>query len=1092
MATVNDALEAARQLARQISSTSTDVPLPASEITRFVEQFAAPERLAEIPVALEHDALARLDHSPRQALGLSRVAYELSRATVDNPMRAETALTLAMVLNRMGEFRDALAKSCSAAAEFEQRGETRQAARSYSESAWANSFLGYLKTAMEDVEHARERDSSPLSQARCDWIEARVLRDQGNYDAAKELFVKSRAVFESGGIPLDAARCSRELAHTYLRAERAETIPLLQSVRQIFESANCGLDKALCDWLMGLRLNEMNQYTPAQAIIFQAREEFSSLGANFFLAWCDIELGLIFYRLNRFEESLEATQRARDYFHSHGVPVEVSACDINIGITYHEMNRYDEALSYYQEAADLALSEGREVRAGRIFNNMGSAYQKQGLYARAMDFHQRALQIYSDKGLDSLTGNALINLASVCRQLEEYPQALDHLQRARELFIARNLPIQLAGCEFNLADVHWGLDSAKTASAHLSHAREIYAENGIESMVAVCNRLLAYLANEKGERARALSLISESRATFLKHHQIVDAALCDLIEGELCFQWNEQAAAQQAFFRAQAILSPGFPDQAWRVESGLGDCSRAAGEPAVAIKHYLNAVQTIARSRSILVTEQLSNDYFSSRQRVYDRALKIAMELDAPEFALETIEASKAQVFLSLLQNRRWNISNDQNNPTVAQLLTREKELRYQLDALRTRATVAPPKDQEDALRGDVQADVSTAALQELNALSQAYESVVARLRLTSNGLTGVSSPAPFTLDRFRELATARLGAHWAALDYYLSGDDLTCLVVQPTRLARSSKKLDKYDRAILENCVSQEHDLREMVYSGTLRGYPAPSPGVDYLSHLYHLLVPGELDAEVLIVAPHGPLHALPFHALKDGDDFLIQHHTLVYTPSLQALQLLLNDEGAVSTQSLAIGLADFENRMPALPSADAEIEQFKVAFGEQAQVLWGERATRKELFALNQSDALQNCKLLHFATHAILDHDAPHRSRVLLHDEALTVLDIMELRLNARLVTLSACETALGQAGRGDELVGLARAFFYAGARALAASLWKVEDRSIAELIGRFYRHLVDGENTAAALRRAQVEMIQAGYSPFQWASLVMIGRP
>ncbi len=1041
---------------------------------------------------LERDALAHLDQSPREALQLARRAYGLASTTADDHARAETALTLAAVLNRFGEFREALATSRSAAAEFEIRGEKPQIARCYFETAWAQTFLGHLKDALADAERARQMDASDLVNARCDWIEARVLRGQGNYPEAEKLFERSRAVFETAGIPLDAARCSRELAHNYLRSERTEALTLLQHARQTFESARCIFDATLCDFLSGVDRIEKGHYSDAEKYLLQARGSFDFLGTEFFAAWSDAQMGVVYWRQDRFEESLVASHRARDYFLSHDVSVEVSACDINLGLACDVLNRYDEALTYYQEAADLALQEGREVRVGRIFNNMGLTYGKRGLYAKAMDFHQRALQIYSDKGLANLIGSALVRLAMACRQLGQYDDAIEHLRRAREIFVQKNLPIALAECEFNLADVYFALYQSNDADIHLRRARKIYAENKLESMVAVCARLLARIASEKGNRAHALSLLAESRATFLKHHQIVDAALSDLAEGELRLEWHENETARQAFLNAQAVLSSGFPDQAWRVDAGLGNCAKTAGESVAALEHYLNAVRTIAQSRSSLVTEQLSNDYFSSRQSVFDNALKIAMELDTPEAALDIVEAGKARVLLSLLQNRQWNIAINQDDPTVVQLMAREKGLRYQLDALRTRATVTPPKDQEDTLRGDAQAQSSKAELQELGALSQQYESVVTRLRLYSNGLAGVSSPAPFALEQFRELTTARLGTDWAALDYYLSGDDLICIVVQPTRVSVSSKKLSGYDRAILDKCVSQEHDLREVIYNGTLRGDPVPSPGTSYLNHLYHVLVPERLDAETLLIAPHGGLHALPFHALKNGNDYLIQHHTLVYTPSLQALQFLFAGEQVGSLKSLAVGQSEFGNQMRALPYAGTEIEQFLAVFGEQAQVLWNDRATRQELLTLDRAGVLQDYGLIHVATHAILDHAAPHRSRVLLRDEGLTVLDILELRLNARLVTLSACETALGQGGRGDELVGLARAFFYAGARALLASLWRIEDRAIVELIGRFYRRLVNGENIAEALRHAQIEMIQQGSSPFQWASLVLMGRP
>jgi len=108
------------------------------------------------------------------------------------------------------------------------------------------------------------------------------------------------------------------------------------------------------------------------------------------------------------------------------------------------------------------------------------------------------------------------------------------------------------------------------------------------------------------------------------------------------------------------------------------------------------------------------------------------------------------------------------------------------------------------------------------------------------------------------------------------------------------------------------------------------------------------------------------------------------------------------------------------------------------------------------------------------------------------LSVVDLLDLTLNARLVTLSACQTALGADGAGDEWIGLARAFFYAGARALLVTLWSVEDQPTTKLVECFYRYLTRGENAAAALRMAQIEMIRAGHPAYQWAAFALIGRP
>jgi CHAT domain-containing protein len=426
-------------------------------------------------------------------------------------------------------------------------------------------------------------------------------------------------------------------------------------------------------------------------------------------------------------------------------------------------------------------------------------------------------------------------------------------------------------------------------------------------------------------------------------------------------------------------------------------------------------------------------------------------------------------------------------------LIGREKELRYQLTKLRGRAAVEPVPELGESLRGGKALDsISAAALQELQALSRAYESVVTQLQLGTRGLAGVSVPAPFALDKFRNATNAAFGVDWTALDYYLADDTLTVVVVSPTETRVERKALSTYDRAILEQCAGSEPDLRELIYRGTLRGAEVPSAGASYLQRLYSLLIPGGLGT-TLIISPHGVLHGLPFHALMDGATYLIEQHTLVYLPCLQALQLLTSKPGDGNVmQPLVVGISNFGDQMRPLPAAAVEVDLVRRMFGEAGTSLLEGQATRRKILELDAAGELQKYNVLHFATHAILDRVAPHQSGVILADDTLTVMDILDLSLDARLVTLSACQTALGEGGQGDELVDLARAFFYAGARALLATLWHVGDQPMAELTEWFYRYLTQGENAAVALRQAQIEMIRAGRLPYQWASFALIGRP
>lgn len=1035
------------------------------------------------------DPLAWLAQSPRHALQLARAHYDLARAANAAAAQAETALTLALVLNTLGEFQTALPLCDFAAAEFARRGAHALAALAECQAAWANSFLGKLTDTLETLTRIQNSCADDLLQAQCDWIRARLLRDQGHYPQAQVLLDQVRARFQSAHLPLEAARCERDLAHTLLLGDH-DAAPLLQNARQTFAAAQCLIDLAWCDYLAALAQQRKNRYREAIQIYQTARQHFSDLGAPYFAAGCDLELGICYRQANRFDESLRASHQARDYFLAHGARAGASASAINLANTYYSLNRYDDALPLYTQVAQDALADGRRLRASIVNENMALIYTKQGRFAQALDLHQRALQNFSAENQQVFAAISRVNLASAYRQLGQFADALEQLQQARSVFAQHQQWLYLVECACESAEIHLALRATAPAVAQLDQARAVCVAQQLAAWVAVCDRLLAQAALQTGAVERAAALLAASRAVFLAHTQIVDAALCELAAGELHLRLNQVEPAQEYFLRARATLAPGFPDQSWRADYGLGRCAAFNGAAASALEYYLSAAQTIAHARALLATEQLSNTFFLGRQAVYADALALALDQQAPAAALQVIEASKARTCLTLLQNRGWRLRRADGDPYVTGLAARERALRYQLDALRQQVALQTEQPGEP-LRGASDRAVAASALQELNALSQAYESVVSQLRLATTGLAGVSAPPPFALAEFRRAAHAAFGADWTALDYHLTQDELVIVIVRPAELEIERKKLSAYDRAILDKCASAAPDLRELIYRGTLRGAAAPSPGENYLRHLQRLLLPRTLG-ETLIIAPHQALHTLPFHALKDAAGYLIERHTLVYTPSLQIMQQLLAEPATLGEPyPLVVGLSQFDAPLPALPATANEVATIEKIFAGRGEYLREENATRQYFFDQDAAENLRRFDLIHLATHAILERAAPHQSRVALHDGALTALDILDLALNARVVMLSACQTALGEGGAGDEWIGLARAFFYAGARALVASLWHVEDGSVVELIAQFYGQLAHGAGVAAALRSAQIEMIRQGYAPYHWAPFTCIGR-
>ncbi|HID62871.1 MAG TPA: CHAT domain-containing protein, partial [Anaerolineae bacterium] len=438
-------------------------------------------------------------------------------------------------------------------------------------------------------------------------------------------------------------------------------------------------------------------------------------------------------------------------------------------------------------------------------------------------------------------------------------------------------------------------------------------------------------------------------------------------------------------------------------------------------------------------------------------------------------------------------------DPYLADLLSREEKLRWEMESLRRELRLLEA-DEGPILRSRVELHSDQPqALARLAELSQAYEEVVERLRLVAPDWLEAHSATLFSMQALRRTAMAYLSVRWACLSYYVLGEMLVTFYLDTQRLTVHRRSLNAYDRLALRQCTYPAGEFRELIYRGTVRGHRAPGdPGRTYLQHLYRLLIPPEAEDlgedNLLLIAPHGPLHGLAFQALLADEKPLVTRVPLTYVPSLSALQLLLRELAGNDSirRVLACGLSDFGSQASSLPHTADEVTALREVLREQLNVLWGSEATREALLRLSDTEDLAGYDVIHFATHAVLDHLAPSQSRVLLADDSLTLADILNLRLRARMVVLSACEGAMGQQYPGDEIMGLARAFFLAGARTVVASLWSVEDVSTGEFMGRFYRRLGAGEGVAQALRAAQVEMAAEGYSPYQWAPFIAIGLP
>src|SRR5262249_39252912 len=259
--------------------------------------------------------------------------------------------------------------------------------------------------------------------------------------------------------------------------------------------------------------------------------------------------------------------------------------------------------------------------------------------------------------------------------------------------------------------------------------------------------------------------------------------------------------------------------------------------------------------------------------------------------------------------------------------------------------------------------------------------------------------------------------------------------------------------------------------------GEPMQRAADSHLELLYNELVaplrPFLEGCRHLIVVPHGQLHFLPFHALRSPEGYLCDIFSISYAPSATIFALCQQRQSNANSRPVVMGIADVN-----APDIAAEVKVVADIL-PGAELLLGEQASASALRALGPS-----VDLLHIATHGTYRQDNPMFSGIRLGDGYLYLYDLYQMRIPARLVTLSGCATGMNVIAEGDELLGLQRGLFCAGASTLLLSLWDVHDETTSELMRSFYAHLMRSGHMPGSLRLAMQEIRERRPHPYYWA--------
>lgn len=490
----------------------------------------------------------------------------------------------------------------------------------------------------------------------------------------------------------------------------------------------------------------------------------------------------------------------------------------------------------------------------------------------------------------------------------------------------------------------------------------------------------------------------------------------------------------------------------WLLSYDRGRIAEQEGDFATALKFYLQAIEAIEQQRASINTEATKIGFVGDKQEVYAAAVRVALKLNRNDAAYDLIERSKSRALVDLLAARDGSVKLSARDGSSQQLLDN-----YQ--SATEAALLQLPVNMQQAESGGTRSGVSASA----QALKQRSPDLAS---LVTVGATPLAE-----IRRY-------LAADEALVEYFGFGNELFIMVVTGEQMQAQRLELPTLDADVRRFRAEIEEQKPEALASGQTL-YKA-------------LLAPfaGLIGKRNLVIVAHGPLHYLPFAALHDGSSYLLTQRNLRYLPSASVQQYIASRRKAALENVFLLGNPDLGNPKLDLPSAEQEARMIAGMVASSKLLLRGE-ATETTF-----KQEAGNFPYLHLASHGQFKADNALQSRLLLvkdaqNDGSLTVGELYSLRLNADLVTLSACETGLGKALSGDDLIGLTRGFLYAGGSNIIASLWEVDDEATSDMMRRFYGKLKTGMNKKEALRQAQEEVRQKYKEPVFWAAFYLTGQ-
>ena len=802
----------------------------------------------------------------------------------------------------------------------------------------------------------------------------------------------------------------------------------------------------------------------------------------------------------------------------------------NIGVIYKKWGNYPAALGKMREA--LAIAQRSDDRRGEIrhYVNMANIFEMQGDYLRALDYEKNALAISERIGTKNYTATVFSNMGVFYDKVGDHDEALKHFQLARKIYAELGYK---EGSIHNLNNIGaLYINSGDYGSAEKVLMEAVDLARTIQDREDEGTALTAIgdLHLQRKDYRKALSYYVQALTLSRKiGHKSMEGTL-RLHIGKLNLKTQNFDLALSNFKRALEI---GKRMDAFTLTyeslGGIASVEEKQTRYDEAIQHYLQAIERIESVRERLRIEGYKSKFMEGRISIYEDLITLLIRLGKFEEAYDSLQRFRARSFLEILAPDRIDITEGISRRLWERYRNHEQQLReaYEMLVFENNKTETARNQQ---LIAQLEARIENTRNEHERTLNDIRVSHPRWSELTGNA-------KPMSM---RDIQGKVLSGGVTLLEYFSGAEVVAAWVIRSNSF---HCEVLNTKRERLENQVRQLRQPFTDVKEGKVKNLADVDFDLKLAQQLYEeIFQPLERhipQGSQLLIVPDGILHYLPFEALVTGIEshrpdasvtfaryenasYLLQKYPIAYAPASAVLAYSRpagGSERGRDNRLLAFGRPDFGPRTEMAtggkdstlismsvksskglifaPLSDRDAREVSQIM-QPATLIVGKDATEDRF--KREAGAYAN---IYLSTHAIVDENRPLYSLIAFaydnaskEDGFLHTYEVFNLRLNADLVTLSACETGLGKLSRGEGVIGLTRAFIYAGAPSVIVSLWSV-DQSTAILMKEFYRNLKSGDTKAEALRQAKIKLLGTrvqGMSfahPFLWAPFVLVGR-